>query len=158
MSFMAAARPIEPIARVRCVSEAEVDLNSSPLFRSFFLGGFECSTHRQPCGRRLDLIAATSYDRHAASDYARLKAHGINTVREGLRWHLIEVTPGRYDFAGVLPMLRAARAAGMQVIWDLFHYGWPDDLDIFHPEFVRRFARLARAFAGLLAGETDDVP
>jgi hypothetical protein len=138
--------------------EAELNLNGRPLFRSFFLGGFECSTHRRPCGRRLDLIAATGHDRHAASDYARLKAHGIHTAREGLRWHLIEVTPGRHDFASVLPTLRAARAAGMQVIWDLFHYGWPEDLDIFRPEFVRRFARMAGAFAGLLAGEADDVP
>ena len=138
--------------------EAELNLNGRPLFRSFFLGGFECSTHRRPCGRRLDLIAATGHDRHAAADYARLKAHGIHTVREGLRWHLIETTPGRHDFASVLPTLRAARDAGMQVIWDLFHYGWPEDLDIFDPGFVRRFARMAGAFAGLLAGETDEVP
>ena len=37
-------------------------------------------------------------------------------------------------------MIAAARRAGVQVIWDLFHYGWPDDLDKFKPEFVNRFA------------------
>ncbi|QEH32175.1 hypothetical protein OJF2_06440 [Aquisphaera giovannonii] len=130
----------------------------SPLFRSFFLGGFECSTHRRRCGRRLDQVAATAHDRFAATDYALLKAHGIEAVREGLRWHLIEASPGRYDFASVLPILRAAREAGMQVIWDLFHFGVPDDLDIFDPRFVDRLAGLARAFAGLLDGESDDVP
>ena len=38
-------------------------------------------------------------------------------------------------------MLEAARDEGVQVIWDLCHYGWPDDLDIFSPQFVERFAR-----------------
>ena len=37
-------------------------------------------------------------------------------------------------------MMHAARDTGVQVIWDLCHYGWPDDLDIFRPEFVRRFS------------------
>ena len=129
-------------------------MHGRPLFRAIFLGGFECSTHRLASGRRLDLVAATAHDRFAAEDYARLRARGIATAREGLRWHLIEPTPGRFDFASVRPMLRAAREARVQVIWDLLHYGWPDDLDIFGPAFVPRFARLARAFAEVLAAES----
>ena len=46
----------------------------------------------------------------------------------------------------------------MQVIWDLFHYGWPDDIDIFSPEFVSRFASMVRAFMEVLANETDQTP
>jgi hypothetical protein len=55
-------------------------------------------------------------------------------------------------------MVRAARDAGVQVIWDLCHYGWPDDLDVFRPEFVDRFADFARAVARLIADETDEAP
>ena len=129
------------------------------LFRSFILGGFECSTHRRGGdGKRLDLIEATRHDRFALDDYTRLADLGIRTARDGIRWHKIEVAPGRYDFSSVVLMLRAARRAGVQVIWDLFHYGWPDDLDIFAPEFVDRFARMARAFASVLADETDGTP
>lgn len=123
------------------------------------MGGFECSTHRRGGdGRRLDLIAATRHDQFAVEDYARLADAGIRTARDGLRWHRIEETPGRYDFASIIPLLRAARRAGVQVIWDLFHYGWPDDLDIFAPAFVDRFAAMARAFAAVLADETDGTP
>lgn len=128
-----------------------------PLFPSFFIGGFECSTHRLASGRRLDMVAATGHDRHVAADYQRLLAHGIRTAREGIRWHLIESTPGRFDFSGVVPILRAAREAGIQVVWDLLHYGWPDGLDIWGPEFIDRFARLAREFAGVLAEEWPGV-
>jgi len=118
------------------------------LFRSFFGGGFECSTHRRAHDReRLDMIAATAHDRHAAGDYAALAAEGILTVRDGLRWHLIEARPGHYDWTSLRAQLDAARAGGTQVIWDLLHYGWPDDLDIWRPEFVDRFARFAAAAA-----------
>jgi hypothetical protein len=121
----------------------EPALPPDPAFRSFFLGGFECSSHRRADGRRLDLLAATAHDRHALADYRALQRHGLAAARDGLRWHRIEVEPGRYDWSSAMPMLRAAREAGLPVIWDLCHYGWPDDLDIWSDSFVTRFAAFA---------------
>lgn len=131
---------------------------SHPLFHSFFLGGFECSTHRLADGRRLDMLAATHHDRFAASDYRLLERYGMSTVRDGVRWHQIEEKSGVYNWASFLPMLRAAREAGTQVIWDLFHYGWPDGIDLFSPEFVTRFAAFARNFARLIKEEEGNAP
>ncbi len=128
------------------------------IFKTFWMAGFECSCHRRSDGRRLDVIAATAHDRFAVRDYARVSRLGIRTVRDGARWHRIERSPGRYDFSSLLPMVRAAREAGVQVIWDLCHYGWPDGLDIFRPEFVDRFAEYSRAVARLIAAETDEIP
>ena len=127
-------------------------------FKSFFLGGFECSTHRRSCGTRLDLICATGHDRFVDADYRRLRSVGIETARDGVRWHLIEQSPRRYDYSSVLPMLHAARANGIQIIWDLCHYGWPDDLDIFQPEFVDRFIAFVRNIAHVVSSETDGAP
>ena len=126
--------------------------------RSFFLGGFECSTHRLRTGQRLDLLASTRHSELFADDYRRLQEQGICSARSGIRWHLIETAPYRYDFSSVLPMVKAANQTGTQIIWDLFHYGWPDGLDIFRPQFVDRFAALAAAFAQLLVDESDAVP
>ncbi|MEG5079769.1 beta-glucosidase [Microcoleus sp. AT8-B4] len=128
------------------------------MFQSFFMGGFECSTHKLRSGKRLDVTAATGHDKFVVADYQRLQQQGIYTVREGLRWHLIEQSPGKYDFSSSLPIIRAARDMKMQVIWDLFHYGWPDDIDIFSPEFVSRFASMVRAFMEVLTEETDQTP
>jgi beta-glucosidase/6-phospho-beta-glucosidase/beta-galactosidase len=125
------------------------------LFPSFFIGGFECASHQLLSGRRLDLASATGHDRHVVQDYERLHQHGIKVARDGIRWHLIEPTPYHYDFSSVLPMLRAALETRTQVIWDLCHYGWPNDLDIFSPEFIRRFACMVKAFARVLVDETD---
>ena len=30
-------------------------------------------------------------------------------ARDGVRWHLVEAAPGRYDWSSVLPQMRAAR-------------------------------------------------
>lgn len=119
----------------------------SSLFKSPLIGGFECSSHRRRDGRRLDLIGTTKHDQFAALDYRRLAQTGIKTARDGLRWHLIESTPARYDFASVERQMDGAQRAGVQVIWDLFHYGYPAFLDIFHVDFPARFADFAEAFA-----------
>jgi len=128
------------------------------LFSSFFLGGFECSTQRRADGRRLDLLDSTGHARWAAADYALLHQRGLHTVRDGLRWHLIETSPGRYDWSSFLPLLEAARRQRTQVIWDLCHYGWPDDLDIWRPAFVERFAAFAAATARVVREQSDEVP
>ena len=127
-------------------------------FDSFVLGGWEASTHRLRSGRRLDVIGATAHDRHAGQDYLQLAGLGIRACRDGVRWHLIETAPGRYDFSSLTPMIQAAHETGTQVIWDLLHYGWPDDLDIWQPAFTDRFAALARAVALHHRDLTDAVP
>lgn len=126
------------------------------MFKSFFIGGFECSTHRGRDGRRHDLIAATQHDKFATDDYRRLRSRGISVAREGLRWHLIERQPERYDFSSVASILNAARETGVQILWDLFHYGFPDDVNPFSTDFTYRFAQFAYEFAEFLKSETGE--
>src|SRR4029078_1396466 len=122
-------------------------VSQQPGFKSFFMGGFECSTHRLRSGKRLDLIASSKHDKFAMQDYERLLHRGLRVAREGVRWHLAEPAPGQYDFSCVESIVRAARAPTTQVIWDLCHFGWPDHVEIFKPEFVSSLARFAGAFA-----------
>jgi beta-glucosidase/6-phospho-beta-glucosidase/beta-galactosidase len=115
---------------------------TSPL-QSFFLGGFECSTHRRADGERLDLIASSGHDHLAYTDYEHLADAGIRAVRDGVRWHLIEQMPGIYDWSTLHRLLHAANRVGTQVIWDLCHYGYPDFIDVWSDEFVSAFAKFA---------------
>lgn len=128
------------------------------MFQSFFSGGFECSTHRNSQNRRLDIIAATHHDVFAENDYKRLLNVGMKTARDGIRWHLIEQKPYQYDFSSAVNQVRAAEKTGIQIIWDLFHYGYPDDLDIFSDEFPLRFANFAEAFTKFLLNENQEIP
>lgn len=127
-------------------------------FKSFMMGGFESACHINGQGRRLDMIGQTQHDIQAEQDYALVKSNGIRTVRDGVRWPLIERRSGVYDFSSLETMASAAQKEGMQVIWTLCHYGWPDDLDVFSPEFISRFAAFSKAVANFLKPYTDGVP
>ena len=120
-------------------------MSKEQTFASFFQAGFECSSHRRRDGVRLDLIRATGHDRHVLNDYRQCREIGFRTVRDGLRWHLIEKAPGKYDWSSWLPMLEAAEEIGLQIIWDLFHYGSPDHVDQAGEDFPQRFAEFAVA-------------
>jgi beta-glucosidase/6-phospho-beta-glucosidase/beta-galactosidase len=116
------------------------------MFRSFFFAGFEGATGYNQRGDWFDQVAATCHDRHADDDYRRLAEVGIHAAREAIRWPLVD-RGGRYDFSSVKPFLDASRRHRIEVIWDLFHYGYPRELDLFAEGFVERFAAYCAATA-----------
>jgi UDP-galactopyranose mutase len=127
------------------------------LFDSFFLAGFESACHINRAGLRLNMLQLTQHDQQVASDYELLRSFNIRTVRDGTCWPLIE-RAGTFDFSSLAPTVAAANQHDMQVIWTVFHYGYPDDLDIFSPAFVDRFARYCTALAQFIRDHTDRVP
>ena len=128
------------------------------LFRSFWMAGFESATHITDCSERLDMLAATQHDRFVSEDYGRLLPMAIRTVRDTMRWHLIEQRPGRFDFSSVEPFVEAAHRHGVQIVWDLLHYGTPCGVELYHPDFPRRFAAFADAAARYVRSTSADVP
>jgi UDP-galactopyranose mutase len=130
---------------------------SPALLKSFWIAGFEGASHINSSGKRLDMVHSTQHDLLIDSDYAMLRDVGIQVVRESVRWHLIE-RYGQFDFSSLDPMLRAANENGVQVIWTLCHYGWPDDLDLFSPQFIRRFVRFVGEVAQYIAEHSNAEP
>lgn len=124
------------------------------LFRSFFFGGFEGTACRNQHRVWIDQIAATGHDVELDGDYRRLRSMGLLAAREAIRWPLVD-RGGKLDFASALPFLRASRRHGLEVIWDLFHYGYPEDLDPFGTAFVERFSAYCRAAARLVRSHTE---
>ena len=122
---------------------------------SRFIAGFEGSTHRRMDGVRLDLVSSTAHDRYARADYQRMRRLGMTAAREVLRWHRVESEPGRYDFEVEAGRVDASAAEGITVVWDLCHFGWPDHVDPFAPDFADRYAAWAGAAARYLRERTD---
>ncbi len=127
------------------------------MFRSFFQAGFECSTGFNRNGEWIDQIWATQHDQFADLDYALLGQVGIATAREGVRWPLIDRC-GRYDFSSLEPFLTASRAHGVEVIYDLFHFGYPHDVDLFSAAFPARFAEYCYAVTRHVAARVEGPP
>lgn len=124
-------------------------------FESFFMAGFECATGWNAHQQWIDQIAATQHDRFLDEDYQMLREVGIRTLREGVRWPVID--DGVLDLSSVEEIVDTANRYRMELILDLFHYGFPDDLDIFSEEFCDRF----EAYCGAVARVVDrraDVP
>jgi beta-glucosidase/6-phospho-beta-glucosidase/beta-galactosidase len=126
------------------------------IFPTFFLSGFECSTFLWSDGRRRNLVQETRHREHALEDYRLLQQLGIAVSREGIPWPLADRGDG-YDFSCIDPMIEAMRQTRITPIWDLCHYGYPDDLDPFSDAFSSRFAAYARA-ATEYVSQRLDVP
>ncbi len=122
------------------------------------MAGFEGADHVNRAGRVLSPGHVTGHLTHLAADYAALVPFGIRTVRESIGWRSCEVKPGVYDFSRLEHTATAARAAGLQVIWTLLHYGWPGDLDLLSPQFSDRFVRFAEAAARCIRRLQPEVP
>jgi hypothetical protein len=125
------------------------------MFRSFFLAGFEGSTGYNRHGRWFDQVVATGHDKTVDDDYRQLAALDIHGARETIRWPLVDLGRGRYDFSTVEPFVEAARRHGVEVIWDLFHYGYPKGLDPWSEDFSRRFADYCYAVGRFIRERTD---
>lgn len=126
------------------------------MLNSFFLAGFECATGYNRHGEWIDQVAATHHDLCAFEDYRLLREAGIRGARESIRWPLVD-RGGSYDFSTVEPLLDASQQNGVDVIWDLFHYGYPEHVDLFSSDFAACFADYCYAAASYVAARTDGV-
>ena len=115
-------------------------------FHSFWMAGYECSDKLNAFGNRVDFLHLTGHLERLDEDYNNLKLFDIRTVREGIRWSQVEKQPYVYDWDTVAVMMERGKVHGIQQVWDLCHFGFPDDLTPLHPMFARRFAALCKAF------------
>ena len=132
---------------------------SSPAqpFRTFWQAGYEGADHVNRHQQPLSLNAATGHLDRVRADYTLLASFGMRTARESIGWRLCEVD-GVFDFSSIAPRARIAQEMGIQICWTFCHYGWPEDVDLFAPEFITRFARFCGAATEFLAPFTDDIP
>lgn len=135
---------------------ADFEINTGGGFHSFWWGGFECADHLNAFGNRINMYNLTAHIEKIEEDYANLKALGISTIREGMCWSEAEKTPYRYDFSIAEKIMTTAKAFGIQVIWDICHFGFPDDLTPLHPMFARRFSAVCCAFSEFLTQRFPD--
>jgi beta-glucosidase/6-phospho-beta-glucosidase/beta-galactosidase len=120
--------------------------NQPGIFPTFFISGFECSTFLWKDKKRRNLVAETQHDLFVAQDYEMLRRLGIAVSREGIPWPLVD-KQGVYDFSRIDPMIEAMNKQKIVPIWDMCHYGYPDELHPFSEEFTARFAAYCKAAA-----------
>lgn len=119
------------------------------MLSGFFFAGFECATGYNVHREWIDQIAATGHDVRMHADYQALRQVGLLAARDGVRWPIVD-RGDRFDLSSVVTLIDASQRAGVQVIHDLFHFGYPDGLDPLGPDFAPRFAEYCHVVARCL--------
>ncbi|MDQ3185993.1 MAG: NAD(P)-binding protein [Pseudomonadota bacterium] len=127
------------------------------IFTSYWQAGYEGADHINGAGLPLSMNDSTQHTHRAYDDYLLLKEFGITTVRESVGWRLVEKN-GNFDFSSIERRARAAQELGLQVIWTLCHYGWPDDVNVYSPVFVDRFSLYCRHVVNYLESFSNTSP
>lgn len=128
------------------------------VLKSFFMGGFECADHINRSGERINLQTETLHHEKLKEDYSALKEIGISVVREGVCWSEVETAPYTYDFSRLLPFFKISKQLDIQIIWDMCHFGYPDDLIPTHPLFTDRFRSYCEEFTKFHLRHSDQIP
>jgi beta-glucosidase/6-phospho-beta-glucosidase/beta-galactosidase len=128
------------------------------IFPTFFMAGFECSTFVWKDRQRKDYVEITGHDRHLNQDYENVMDLGIGVVREAVRWPVVDQGKGHYDWSSVDSILETLNACHLTPIWDLCHYGFPDELDPFSDAGRQRFLDYCRAVAEYVCTHGGEPP
>jgi hypothetical protein len=92
-----------------------------PLFKFFWMAGYEGACYINVSGNRLDMTSFVQHDRQVEQDIMHYSPGvGIEATRERARWPLIECS-GHFDYSSLTPMLKAANDHGIQLGWTLCH-------------------------------------
>ncbi|MET1114575.1 MAG: amine oxidase, partial [Comamonas sp.] len=130
-----------------------------PFFHGFWMGGFEGADHRNGHGHPLDPNHRNGHRARLEEDYAALARLDIRVVRESIGWRLFD-EGGAWSIPALREHARLAARHGIQVIWSLMHYGWPERLDPFErpDEFIAAFAAHCETVAAVLTGVPGPAP
>ncbi|MES2977297.1 MAG: hypothetical protein V4731_02650 [Pseudomonadota bacterium] len=119
------------------------------------MAGYEGSDHINGEGVALSMNEANAHWQRLPEDYALLADFGIRTVRESVGWRITELR-GEQGWQRLREHAELAERHGIEVIWSLMHYGWPQDIDLMSPVFVERFVAFSVQTARVLRAASSD--
>src|SRR4051812_36194659 len=105
----------------------------------------------------IDQFQWTQHDKYWRDDFKRV-AHelGCGWLRYSVPWHVLEATPGVFDWKWSDERFAAARELGLELILDLAHFGTPTWLpdafgDVDFPVALESFSRaFATQYPGVI--------
>jgi hypothetical protein len=92
---------------------------------------------------RQDEVRLIRHDEFLESDYELLVEIGCVGVRDAARWYVSHPAPGVFDWNWLNRVVQAAKRYKLKLYLDLWHYGYPDWLDLLSPEAPHHFTEFA---------------
>ena len=124
---------------------------NKPLFKPIelwaFLENSDFQRHRDGEVVRWDEVHLTRHDERLEPDYKMLVDAGFVGVRDAARWYVSHPGRGQFDWTWLDRVVSAAEKYKLALYLDLWHYGYPDWLDLMAPDAPEQFAEFARQIA-----------
>ncbi|MFZ7087682.1 family 1 glycosylhydrolase [Curtobacterium sp. RRHDQ10] len=107
----------------------------------------------------LDEHDLTEHTSRWRTDLDAVRDLGVTALRYGVRWPVVHLAPGVFDWAELDERLTYASSLGLTVIADLVHYGTPTWLEdsFADPRYVDAIAEFSAAFATRYRGVVDHL-
>lgn len=96
---------------------------------------------------RQDEVRLIRHDEFLETDYQLLVDIGCIGVRDAARWYVTHPARGQFDWDWLDRVVAAAERYKLKLYLDLWHYGYPDWLDLMSAEAPDQFADFARQIA-----------
>ena len=96
---------------------------------------------------RQDEVNLIRHDEFLEADYRLMVEAGCVGIRDAARWYLSHPAPGIFDWSWMDRVVEAADKHNLKLYLDLWHYGYPDWLDVLSAEAPVHFAEFARSIA-----------
>jgi hypothetical protein len=96
---------------------------------------------------RQDEVRLIRHDEFLDADYQLLAEAGCVGVRDAAWWYVSHPAPGAFDWSWLDRVVATAEKHDLKLYLDLWHYGYPDWLDILSHDAVLHFADFARSIA-----------
>jgi hypothetical protein len=102
---------------------------------------------------RWDEVAMIRHDEFLEHDYKLMNDIGCTGIRDAARWYITHPAPGVYNWEWLDRMVNAAEKHGLKLYLDLWHYGYPDWMDIMTTDAIHHFVdfatKLARRYSNI---------
>lgn len=112
-----------------------------------FLENSDFTCYKNGVLYRQDEVALIRHDEMLDHDFELMASIGCKGVRDAARWYLSHPAPQVYDWRWLDRVVATAAKYNQHLYLDLWHYGYPDWLDIMSPEAPDHFADFAREIA-----------
>jgi hypothetical protein len=96
---------------------------------------------------RQDEVKLIRHDEFLERDYELLTQIGCIGARDAARWYMTHPAPHTFDWSWLDRVVAAAEKACLTLYLDLWHYGYPDWLDLLSEDAPAHFAEFAREIA-----------
>ncbi len=121
--------------------------NPRPLQLWAFLENSDFQRYKNGSLYRQDEVALVKHDLYLDRDYQLLADIHCVGVRDAARWYLTNPRPGQFDWTWLDRVVAIADKHRLRLYIDLWHYGYPDWLDLMSVDAISHFANFARQIA-----------